>query len=166
MSEKFSIEGLSAVREPTSVSFKKSNITNSERTMSGKLVVDYIATKSTLSVSWSVLTDSEFRQLMALVETKQSSDSFFTIRVVAPGTLSSAAGGEGSAAGQTDSDTVEEVDLTDGGISPGTPQDGSTPASDKLTTLTAYAEEVSYYPYFMADGSVVWRDVSIEFSEV
>ncbi len=55
MAKNFVIDGLTNLREPTSVSFKKKHITNQERTMSGKLVVDYIATKSTVSVSWGVL---------------------------------------------------------------------------------------------------------------
>lgn len=178
MSDKFSIEGLSAVREPTSVSFKKSNITKQERTMSGNLVVDYIATKNTVSVSWGVLTNAEFNELMSLLEEKRNSNSYFVITVVGTGIISSnaptedenASDGEISPATGEIGQNVQELDLI-GDQTTGT-NNGSAAvnASDKdemkVDVITAYAEEVSYYPYFLADGSIVWRDVSINFSEV
>ena len=187
MSEKFSIEGLSDLREPTSVSFKKSDITSSDRTMSGNLVVDYIATKNTVSVSWSVLTDAEFRSLMSLIDSKRGKNEFFTLKTVIPGyypskDVSSDVAGNVSDAEQTDIGTegenapvttvegsdVEELILSaEPSQSENTATTQPSPAnSSVIGTMTAYAEEVSYYPYFMSDGSVVWRDVSIEFSEV
>ena len=62
---KFMIDDL-AIREPTTVSFKEKHITSQDRTMSGKLVVDYIASKKTISVGWGVLNDDEFKKLKAL----------------------------------------------------------------------------------------------------
>lgn len=123
MAERFIIDGLTSLREPTSVSFKKKHITNEERTMSGKLVVDYIATKSTISVSWGVLDDEEFTALKNHIDGKRKENGFYTL---------------------TFGDSI------------------SAPAPQ----MTAYTEELSFYPYFLADGSVVWRDVSIEFVEV
>lgn len=120
---KFSIEGLADLREPTSVSFKKYNITTQDRTMSGNLVVDYIVTKNAVSVSWSVLTDAEFKSLTQLLEPKRTANGFISLSCVLPNT-------------------------------------------DEMTPIAAYTEEINYYPYFMADGSVVWRDVSVEFVEV
>ena len=67
---KFMIDDL-AIREPTTVSFKENHITSQDRTMSGKLVVDYIASKKTISVGWGVLNDDEFKKLKALIENKR-----------------------------------------------------------------------------------------------
>lgn len=110
--------------EPTSVSMKKYHISNQERTMSGNLVVDYIATKNSLSATWSLLSDNEFKTLMELIElNSDSSDNFFDLEFVEP-------------------------------------------ESENLKKIKAYADEISYYPYFLADGSMVWRDVSVDFVEV
>ena len=185
MSEKFVIEGLPTLREPTSVSFKKSDITSSERTMSGNLVVDYIATKNTVSVSWSVLTDAEFKSLMAFIDSKRGNNAFFTINTVMPGYSSSddpADSGSDSAGSGNDTSHdaenasyaaeggsgAEELDLTENTVrdANNAAQTSSAPAVGSPGKMTVYAEEISYYPYFMSDGSVVWRDVSIEFSEV
>ncbi len=178
MSEKFSIEGLSAVREPTSVSFKKSNITKQERTMSGNLVVDYIATKNTVSVSWGVLTNAEFNELMSLLEEKRNSNSYFVITVVGTGIISpntptedeNASGGEISPVTEEYGQGVQELDLNENQSESADKGFLAENSSDedkmKVDIITAYAEEVSYYPYFLADGSIVWRDVSINFSEV
>lgn len=32
-----------------------------------------------------------------------------------------------------------------------------------IEEITAYTEEISYYPYFTDDGKVVWRNVSVSF---
>lgn len=177
MSEKFNIEGLSAVREPTSVSFKKSNITKQERTMSGNLVVDYIATKNTVSVSWGVLTNAEFNKLMSLLEEKRNSNSYFVITVVGTGIVSpntpvedeSGSGEEILPVTEAAGQDSREFDLNDrqGSAANGSAA-GNSSDEEKMNVdiITAYAEEVSYYPYFLADGSIVWRDVSIDFSEV
>lgn len=117
-------ETLSFCVEPKSVTFKKKHMTNSERTLGGDLIVDHIATKNTVSVSWDVLDDKDFGELLNLIEGEKD-NSYFTLEYLKPG--------EGA------EQTVE---------------------------MTVYTEEVSYYPYFLANGRVVWRDVSVNFEEV
>ena len=123
MSKKFIIEDLNELKEPTSISFKKYNITNQERTMNGSLVVDYIASKDSVNVSWDVLSDKEFKSLLSLIETKRADNSFYTVQYLKPG-------------------------------------------SPQLNKINAYTEEITYYPFFLADESVIWRDVTINFVEV
>lgn len=91
--------------------------------MSGHLVVDYITTKSTVSVSWGVLNNDEFQILKKHIDDKCESNGFYSLVFTEP-------------------------------------------QNKNETKMTAYTEELNYYPYFMSDGSVIWRDVSIEFSEV
>lgn len=135
---KFRIDGL-ALRDPTTVSFKKKHITTQDRTMSGKPVVDYIATKSTVSVGWGVLSDAEFSALKAHIEKKRDNNEFYTLTFVMP-------------KDKPDDDAAAD--------------EASRQPTEEVTTIRAYTEELSYYPYFTSNGKVVWRDVAIEFAEV
>lgn len=123
MGKKFIVENLLDLKEPTSISFKKYNIANQERTMDGSLVVDFIASKEMIEVTWDVLNDTDFQDLLLLIEKKQADNGFYSVKYLKP-------------------------------------------SSENLETITAYTEQVTYYPYFLAGGSVVWRDVSISFVEV
>lgn len=120
---KFIIQNDTELKEPSSLSFKKYHITNQERTMSGNLVVDYVATKNSLNATWNILTDKEFKLLSRIIENGKSESGFINLQFVEPETT-------------------------------------------KLKSITAYTEEINYYPYFLADGTVVWRDVSVNFVEV
>lgn len=131
--ERFVIDDLD-IREPSSISFKKKHMTAQDRTMSGKLVVDYIASKSTVSVVWNVLSNAEFEKLKKHIGLDDNiADAI-----------------ESSADGKRD---FYKIKFTD-------------PGSKAVTEIEAYAEEIDYYPYFTSDGAIIWRDVSIEFSEV
>ena len=150
---KFMIDDL-AIREPTTVSFKEKHITSQDRTMSGKLVVDYIASKKTISVGWGVLNDDEFKKLKALIENKRGKNECYTLTFSLPQNASAAKPSQSAPTETPQSETP-----------PSEPAAPSAP-TENTATMTAYTEEVSYYPYFTASGEVVWRDVAIEFSEV
>lgn len=121
--EKFIIENLISVREPTDINFRKFNLANQERTMDGTLVVDFISSKEAVNITWDMLPDDEFQKLMDIVEQKKLDKTYYSIKYLKPGT------------------TV-------------------------LKTVSAYAEEISYYPFYLGNGKLVWCDISISFIEV
>jgi len=62
--------------EPTSLTFKKYDITNQDRTMDGTLVIDYIESKESINVAWDALNNCEFKKLLDIIEDHKSNRAY------------------------------------------------------------------------------------------
>lgn len=82
------IDGNNGFPTPTSLTFKKYDITNQDRTMNGTLVVDYIDSKDSINVAWDVLDNTQFNNLLGIINghKSESNKTFYSLQYVIPGT--------------------------------------------------------------------------------
>lgn len=56
------------IMPPSSLDVSKTNIIRSERTASGRMVADIVATKRTITMSWTIIYQAELKKIHDLLE--------------------------------------------------------------------------------------------------
>ena len=76
------IAGVAIDKSPSAVKLGSFDITKSGRTASGKMVMDIIATKKRVDITWKMLPDAD---LKTILDTITANKPFFSLAYPAPG---------------------------------------------------------------------------------